>query len=141
MPRKPRQITCVSCSVALFPLSYDKNVVFICQMSYFSKCIFNVWNPTIYQATDFACQVLCGINFWVDKAQSLLLSGTNVACHRIVIWFHLLHIFWVSKVLYCYKKNDLQWKEHLYVICCSYSLSRLIQYLENCPYVRIWNSL
>ena len=82
-------------------------------MSYglFWKCTFKVWNPTIYQATDFACQVLCGMNFWADILQTLLLSVTNVACHKIVIWFHLLHIFWVSKVLYCYKKNalDLVW--------------------------------
>ena len=68
---------------------------FLCRMVYFWKCTFKVWNPTIYQATDFACQVLCGMNFWVDKLQTLLLSATNVACHKIVIWFHLLLIFWI----------------------------------------------
>ena len=72
---------------------YSWYPVFISYGLFFWKCTFKVWNPTIYQVTDFACQVLCGMNFWVDKLQTLLLSVTNVACHKIVIWFHLLHLF------------------------------------------------
>ena len=42
---------------------------------------------------------LCGINFLVDKPQTVLLSVTNVACHKIVIWFHLLLIFWALRFI------------------------------------------